>query len=140
MAEHFLAPAGDRLVETMTKCADLIVFGAAVPDQGGYKHVNEQWQSYWIAKFAARGFAAFDLIRPRIWMNPQTNWWYQQNTLMFANAAAQQRFGLTPRAFMADLVHPSIYDWHRDPNHWGAKDMLRMLAKKISRRFGLPQS
>lgn len=33
-------------------------------------HVNEQWQSFWAEKFAARGYVAVDAIRPEIWDDP----------------------------------------------------------------------
>ena len=40
-----------------------ICFSAAVPGQGGYQHINEQFQDYWIEKFRARGYTAYDMLR-----------------------------------------------------------------------------
>jgi 2-polyprenyl-3-methyl-5-hydroxy-6-metoxy-1,4-benzoquinol methylase len=43
VAEH-LAPANsEAFVDTLTKMADIILFSAAVPGQGGAEHINERW-------------------------------------------------------------------------------------------------
>jgi hypothetical protein len=135
VAEHMPDDAGMRLVKQMTQAADLLVFGAAIPEQGGYMHVNERYQSYWISRFADHGYAAFDLVRPTIWMNQSCCWWYQQNIIVYANAAAQERYGLKPAHFIADIVHPAIYDWHRNPTNWSGRVMARMLLKKLMNRL-----
>jgi hypothetical protein len=129
--------SGDRLVETMTSCSDLVMFGAAIPQQGGYMHVNEQFQSYWIKRFADRGFNAYDLIRPRFWGNSAVNWWYQQNIIVFASNTAAQKYDLRPSPFIADVVHPRLYDWHRDPKNWGGRSMVRRLLEKAGARLGI---
>jgi hypothetical protein len=59
------------------------LFGAAVPGQGGWSHINEQWPEYWAAKFRARGLVAADCIRPRFWEDPQVDYWYPQNTVLY---------------------------------------------------------
>jgi len=37
---------------------DNVLFSAAIPNQGGTGHINEQWQEYWAEKFYANGFGA----------------------------------------------------------------------------------
>lgn len=57
VAEHLPESASERFVELLTSVAPVVVMSAALPGTGGKDHVNEQPSEYWIAKFAARGFA-----------------------------------------------------------------------------------
>ena len=57
VAEHLPAERADAFVDLLIGIADTVVMTAAVPGQGGTDHVNEQPNSYWIAKFEARGLA-----------------------------------------------------------------------------------
>ncbi len=56
VAEHLPAEAAPVLVRHLTRAADLVVFSAAPPNQGGTGHVNEQPRSYWIEQFNRAGF------------------------------------------------------------------------------------
>jgi SAM-dependent methyltransferase len=56
VAEHLPGRSASPLVEALTGLSDTVVFTAALPGQGGSHHVNEQPQSYWEERFAARGF------------------------------------------------------------------------------------
>ena len=92
---HHLAPqAAETIVDTLISLAPVILFSASVPGQRGHHHLNEQWPSYWAAKFRARGFAAHDAVRPRLWNNPSVAWWYAQNSMLYIADAAE----LTPAA------------------------------------------
>lgn len=55
VAEHIPAWHGGKLL-TILAGAPRLVFSAAHPNQGGQLHVNEQPASYWIDRFAERGF------------------------------------------------------------------------------------
>lgn len=55
VAEHIPAWHSDKLL-TILSGVPRLVFSAAHPNQGGQLHVNEQPASYWIDRFAARGF------------------------------------------------------------------------------------
>jgi SAM-dependent methyltransferase len=137
VAEHIPPDAGVRLIKRLTDSADLVLFSAAIPHQGGYLHINEQYQSHWIQRFADLGYDAFDLIRPRIWRNEHCDWWYQQNLLVFANKVGQARHNLTRAEFIPDLVHPLLYERASDPRSWGGRMMIKMLFRKLANRFGL---
>lgn len=98
VAEHLPEAAAEVLVDTLTGHGDLILFSAAVPHQGGEHHVNEQPLSYWRSKFATRGYAAYDWLRPRIATDGAIMPWYRFNTLLYANEAGAGRLSPAIRA------------------------------------------
>src|SRR5262245_16248653 len=53
VAEHLSDEAGACLVRALSKVAPLVLFSAAIPGQGGSRHINEQWPSYWRSRFGA---------------------------------------------------------------------------------------
>lgn len=56
VAEHLPETVADTYVDFLTSLSDVVIITAATPGQGGTDHVNEQPNSYWIDKFARRGF------------------------------------------------------------------------------------
>src|SRR6202022_1127194 len=50
--EHLPDGAGDALIAGLTRLAPVTLFSAAIPQQGGTGHVNEQWPTYWLERFA----------------------------------------------------------------------------------------
>ena len=80
-----------QLVESLTSLADVVLFGAAIPGQGGLHHVNEQWPRYWAELFGARGYAATDPFRAPLWERADVKWWFAQNTVCFARPDALAR-------------------------------------------------
>jgi Methyltransferase domain len=121
VAEHLPASSASTLVESITQASDLILFSAAIPNQGGTHHINEQWQDYWVALFGQRGFAASDIVRPEIWGRSDVEWWYQQNTLLFAKGGQHLN-----RSW--NMVHPQVLtQLDLFPNNPGCKQSLRML-------------
>jgi len=91
VAEHLPGAKADLFVGNLIEHGDVILFSAAVPHQGGEHHVNEQPPEYWRAKFAARGFAVFDFIRPGLRDAGGVMPWYRFNTYLYANPAGQKR-------------------------------------------------
>lgn len=87
-AEHVQPASADVLVESLVRHGDVILFGAAIPGQGGAGHVNEQPPAYWVEKFAAHGYKVIDCIRPLVWDVHMCEYWYQNNALIFATPAA----------------------------------------------------
>jgi hypothetical protein len=71
-------------IDNLCRHGELIIFSAAVPGQGGERHVNEQPLEYWREKFSSRGYITFDWIRPIISGIPQIEPWYRYNCLLFA--------------------------------------------------------
>lgn len=91
VAEHLPHAKAATFVETLTRHGDVVLFSAAVPHQGGEHHVNEQPPEYWRQLFGARGYAAFDFLRPRLADQKQVKGWYRFNSYLYANAAGQAR-------------------------------------------------
>lgn len=104
VAEHLPASAAAVFVQSLCDAADVILFSAAIPGQGGRRHVNEQWPAYWAELFQQLRYDCYDFLRPRIWNHPQVTWHYAQNSLIFARAGSRYSFGkpTTP----LPLVHP----------------------------------
>jgi SAM-dependent methyltransferase len=88
VAEHLEARHADQLIANLVTIAPAILFSAAVPGQEGEHHVNEQWPSYWIQRFASHGYSMHDTLRAEIWENPSVAWWYAQNLLLFCSRDA----------------------------------------------------
>ena len=101
----------------MSKAAPLVLFSAAVPGQGGSRHINEQWPSYW-SRFGAEGLRLFDPIRPLIRNDSSVRWWYRQNLLMFASPEgirAHPQLGLEVAAGQeTERVYAAMAEKRRD--------------------------
>jgi SAM-dependent methyltransferase len=108
VAEHLPASAASTLVDSLVRHSDVVVFSAAVPGQGGMEHVNEQWPSYWAAHFASAGYRPFDLLRGALWDCKEVEYWYKQNSLIFATDKAAKRLKLTVVDSPLDIVHPEL--------------------------------
>lgn len=106
VAEHLPPESADIFIDSIAKHADVIIFSAAVPEQIGQNHLNEQWQSYWAAKFAALGYSAYDLIRPKVWNDADVDMWYKQNMLVFAKQPLP-----FPKAEYLDIIHPAFWEF-----------------------------
>lgn len=114
VAEHLPERKAPQLVDTLTRLAPVVAFSAAVPYQGGTRHINEQWPGYWAALFEARGYVPVDCLRPRLWLNEKVAWYYRQNLLLFVEEQALARVPRLARAREAHgdalpLVHPERY-------------------------------
>lgn len=134
VAEHLAPEHGDALVNRVCQLADVVLWSAAIPHQGGHGHVNEQWPQYWADRFHAHNYVAAD-IRDRFWDADNVEPWYRQNLLIFGSLDADwmgdaRLYGLAqlptttrPRA----LVHPEIYRWRVDE----IEDLTTRLGARI---------
>ncbi len=113
VAEHFDEKYADKFVAMITRSSNLIIFGAAIPNQGGTNHVNEKPQSYWIEKFKKEGFCCFDYFRPTFWQDPDVEIWYRQNTFLYARESHLGSFPFLnefSNEFVVDTVHPELFN------------------------------
>ena len=130
VAEHLSEMRADGFVADLCQMADVVVFSAAVPGQGGTHHINEQWPSYWQPKFRANGFVPLDCIRPAIWNNPKVAWWYVQNLFLFVRESRLADFPKAreaSRPWPQDLVHPRAYVTATVPSQMSPR-MLKEVA------------
>ncbi len=83
VGEHLPESAADTFVDNICSQADTILFSAAHPGQGGDDHINEQPQSYWVSKFASRGYEKIE-IREIFKNDLKIESWYRDNMVLFA--------------------------------------------------------
>ncbi|MGC1307608.1 MAG: class I SAM-dependent methyltransferase [Phormidesmis sp.] len=82
VAEHLEPEYAERFVENLVLLSDHIVFSAAVPNQTGENHVNEQYAHYWVEIFARYNYCFLDPFREKLWAMDSVNWWYKQNMFL----------------------------------------------------------
>lgn len=132
VAEHLPASSGRTFIESLCGLSDVVVFSAAIPGQGGRRHLNEQWPSYWAQLFRDQGFDCYDVLRPQIWLNPRVAWFYAQNALIFARRGVHP--GLGQPACPLPLVHPQLWSAQVERLDSPAK-LLERLPKAIIGRL-----
>lgn len=144
VAEHLTPTAGDRLVRSLCGLSSLVVFSAAIPGQGGFRHINERYQSYWIERFARHSYKPFDLLRARLFQESAVRYYYAQNMLVFAGkeqveamtelAIEQLRAGnLAPPS----LVHPELFERYRVAENHGPRRLAAALLRATWKRLFL---
>ncbi|MGO9176082.1 MAG: class I SAM-dependent methyltransferase [Desulfobaccales bacterium] len=139
VAEHLSKKNAENFIDSLTNLGPLVLFSAAIPFQGGMNHVNEQWQDYWAKLFEAKGYVAIDCIRELIWENNNVEWWYPQNTLLYARLKLLKDPLLTKKyeeskIAMLSLVHPRHYvTMLTDPGRWSLKRIIPLLPFLIKK-------
>jgi len=162
VAEHLPPESAEVFVKGLTELAPVVLFSAAIPFQGGTHHVNEQWQDRWAGLFRERGYAAVDFVRKRVWQNEEVEFWYAQNTLLFARSdfversdTLREELRQTNREQLC-LVHPRQYLFRQTqylealaraenpPLPSGVKEASRILLlclkNSLKKRLGLRQA
>ena len=138
VAEHLPVECAGLFVDTLAGLGPVILFSAAVPQQGGTHHVNEQWPDYWAALFGRKGYVAVDPIRKRVWQHPDVDFWYAQNALVFVR---RELFGRYPVLFQEfepaagtplPLVHPRLHA-QMEQRLLGADEGRRAIATEVEK-------
>jgi hypothetical protein len=110
VAEHLDCCISDSLISNLTLASDIILFSAAVPEQGGQHHVNERPPSYWNEKFEVKGFTQLDFLRPRFWENEEVAWWYRQNMMVYSKTNLNDQLHYFSDNFLGKhIVHPTAF-------------------------------
>jgi|GEM_PF-575508 len=109
VAEHLSERRAASFVEDLCQLSDRVLFGAAIPGQGGRGHVNEQWQTYWAAHFSRLGYVVVDVVRPKIWTDSKIRFWYKQNTLLYCKAEILNLPDVASCLPALDVVHPGLF-------------------------------
>lgn len=135
VAEHLPPETSRGFAELLCSASDIVMFGAAIPHQGGTHHVNLRPQSAWAAEFAALGFDAWDLFRPTVWGHAEVPYWYQQNTFLYVKSGhalekklKEQGISRITRPEVMDTVHPDLLAAHAEMS---ALPSAKRLAKLV---------
>lgn len=112
-AEHLPKESADTLLDSIAAHAQVVIWSAALPLQGGDGHYNEQWPEYWIERFDARDFFVTGQLRWECWNDDRIAGYYRQNLLVFSTECGmrdRETFGewfLGPyNNFTIRVVHP----------------------------------
>jgi SAM-dependent methyltransferase len=136
VAEHLPPDHGEVLLDSLAAAAPIICFSAAIPGQGGYRHINEQYQDYWVKRFGKRGYEVYDPIRPKIWDDLRVRYYYAQNILIFADPHALSTSliaALNSARIVANIVHPILYERRRAPENYSLHSIIRYLPFYVRR-------
>lgn len=136
VAEHLPEACAPVFVRCLTDAAPAVLFSAAIPGQGGTGHLNEQWQDYWRGLFADHGYQPVDCIRPAVRGRPDVRFWYQQNTILYCDAAvlhARSDLQPVPAGLSLNLVHPTLYESARAGQELSFTKSVRRLPKVLSK-------
>jgi len=141
VAEHLPPDSAEVFVDFLTALSSIVVFSAAIPQQGGTNHLNEKWQSYWIQLFEKRGYKTHDFIRPKFWHHPSVALHYKQNTSVFIRSDVNIDVASVPRVTLTDVVHPDHYLAKISSHQYSIKKFLieflpHYFRSKLSAVFG----
>lgn len=128
-------PKSDFLSITLAALSGVVVFSAAVPLQGGTAQINEQWPSYWIARFAWRGYAPLHDFRHPVWPMTALADYYAQNLQVFVPEAkcAERTARLKSSAGgrITDMVHPRCWQRAHDERVVTLREHLTDLPRAL---------
>jgi 2-polyprenyl-3-methyl-5-hydroxy-6-metoxy-1,4-benzoquinol methylase len=103
VAEHISEGRADWLIYQLCHLSDNVLFSAAIPNQGGTGHINEQWQEYWAEKFYSNGFGA-ELCYP-VKDNPNVELWYRQNMILYKRGASGKVFNFVLPEYYTQITN-----------------------------------
>jgi len=133
VAEHLPQANSRHLVGELVGCAPLVLFSAAIPGQGGVRHINERFHSWWHRLFKEHGYVAIDAVRPRIRDNQSIEFWYRQNMILFASPKA---VAMSPKLSAEPaLSEGSELEWvhHNVAYRYGSvRAVLRELRQQVA--------
>src|SRR5215207_8440474 len=112
VAEHLQPNAAKKFIDSLCAAGNLILFSAAIPGQGGLKHINEQYPDYWAKLFEQNGFSPYDNLRKEIWLNQKIDVCYRQNIFFYVRDAVKQQYPLITnnKKSLLPIVHPFYYE------------------------------
>jgi hypothetical protein len=133
VGEHLSRSRSAAIVDFLTACAPIVLFSAAVPRQGGHKHINEQWPAFWRALFVERGYMPVDAVRPRIIGDKMLPFWLRQNVGLYVRRDSMTGVAQPPAPYRCipddfELISTNIL--HR-PH--GLRELLREMPGALRR-------
>lgn len=135
VAEHLEGCFSDSLISNLTSASDIILFSAAVPEQGGQHHVNERPPSYWNDKFEVKGFRQLDFLRPRFWENEEVAWWYRQNMMIYSKKSFNDELMHFSNNFSGKhMIHPAAFSEKCSElsiENASSRNLIKQMLKRI---------
>lgn len=137
VAEHISEKNAATFVKSLCNLGQTIVFSAAIPNQGGQNHINEQWPEYWQALFAKHGYTMHDSLRTKFWNEDKIDYWYRQNMVLVTGPKSP--FYKPENSPVMRLVHPELLNIYHKlfydalQGRSGPKAALKSLAKSLLR-------
>ena len=106
-----------------------------IPRKQGVRHLNERWPDYWAELFRAKGYVVLDIVRRKIWDDPNIPVWYRQNILVFVkedqlSSLRIPQSDLVNHSMGLSLVHPEMY-----LGKMNFKGGLKLIRRSIRSRF-----
>jgi cyclopropane fatty-acyl-phospholipid synthase-like methyltransferase len=124
VAEHLPRACSETFISSLATHADLVLFSAATPGQGGENHINERPLSFWQEIFRAKGYEAYDVVRPVFRADKSVEPWYRFNTILYAH---ERRRSSLPAAVARTKVDPGQLREIGDLGWQARKSLLRLL-------------
>jgi len=130
VAEHLPESAAASFVASLCRHADLVLFSAAPPGQGGENHINEQTYEYWRNLFREQGYYMYDPVRLAISGKTAVKPWYRYNTFLYLSRRAVGEVGDALSAWRVDDgqlvrdISPVLYRFR--------KRLIRVLPSSLS--------
>ena len=138
VGEHLLESKAAGFVRFLCSLGDMVLFSAAIPNQEGTDHINEQWPEYWAGLFESNGFVVVDVIRDLVWNNPKVACYYAQNVFLFVRRELRDSLNLAGILAQSEVgaplarVHPKLWvEKYERPLDLG--QAIRMLPKSFGR-------
>ena len=112
VVEHLKEEVSDDIVQNLVSLSNIILFSAAIPNQGGQNHINEQWPQYWEEKFKKHGYIFHDVLRQIFWHNEKIDSFYKQNCFLVAKydyVLDSDMIDKYKSSKVINLVHPDLF-------------------------------
>lgn len=107
VAEHLSDKSAATYIKTLVDLGDVVLFSAAIPNQWGQNHINEQWVEYWQEKFGKHNYQFYDVLRPIFWNEQDIKWYYRQNMFLVIKDGVEHPFEKNKP--ILDYVHPNLF-------------------------------
>jgi len=132
-AEHVPQNMSDSVVDFLTQSSDIVLFSAAIPNQGGLEHINEQRPAFWKNLFEKRQYRLIDAVRPKILFDQTIPHWFRQNLYLYVHESSLHKLNLAPENYSSipdeyEIVHTRILN-----RKMGLNEVLKEIKPSIFR-------
>jgi len=114
--EHLPPQRAASFIKELCALAPVVAFSAAIPDQGGHGHLNEQWPTYWEILFADANYRMLDPLRMQLWAEPHGPAYIAQNLFIAVDQSRVAQYPALAQLAAANpgpvlsLVHPETFE------------------------------